>query len=177
MTIDLKKITNPDIINFLSDPENSEAMAKGYLLLGGEAEKNRNWDDAIECYRAILRINPVDPVSRYFAPYNIAHALFQLKRFEEATGYAHAAVAANMDWPQAYNMLGVVYKAQGKYQDAVWYLLAATLRAPTNKNAWLNLQAILAKHPEVLADIPYLADAVESARKFLEARGALPKAH
>lgn len=65
----------------------------------------------------------------------------------------------------------------GKYQDAAWYWLAAARRALRSKAAWINLQGILTKHPELLTEVPYLTDTVEATRKLLESRGTLPRAH
>lgn len=174
---DLKETTSPEIA---PDPllvEAAESRAKEYLRLGIEAEGKKNWEDAIACYRAVLRINPVDPETRYLAPYNMAHSLCRLKRFEEAAGFAHAAVAADRERHPAYNLLGIIYNERRMYEDAAWYLLAAARRALRSKAAWLNLQAMLSMHPELLADIPYLAETVEATRKLLESRGQLPMAH
>ena len=157
--------------------EAAENKAKEYLQLGLDAEKEKKWEAAIECYRVVLRINPVDPVTRYLAPYNIAQSLWRLKRFAEAAGYAHAAVATDKERHAAYNLLGIIYTELGKHQDAAWYLLAAARRATKSKVAWLNLQAILLKHPELLSDVPYLGDTVEATRKLLESRGQIPRGH
>lgn len=157
--------------------EASENKAKEFLQRGMEAEKKRNWEVAIECYRVVLRINPVEPATRYLAPYNIAHSLCRLKRFEEAAGYAHAAVAADREKHPSYNLLGIIYNEMGRHQDAAWYWLAAAKRASKSKVAWLNLQALHEKHPELLADVPYLEDTVEATRKLLESRGQLPRGH
>jgi len=157
--------------------EAAENRAREYLSLGMEAEKKRAWEVAVECYRKVFRINPVDPVTRYSAFYNMAHSLMRLKQFAEAAGYAHAAVAVSREQHAAYNLLGIIYSTSGMYQDASWYWMAAAGRALKSKVAWLNLQALLAKHPALLADVPYLAETVEATRKVLETRGQLPKAH
>lgn len=174
---DAKETANPVAGPDPALVEQAENKAKEYLQLGLEAEKKRNWEAAIECYRVVLRINPVDPVTRYLAPYNTAHSLYRLKRFEEAAGYAHAAVAADRERHPAYNLLGIIYIERGMYQDAAWYLLAAARRATKSKAAWLNLQVILSKHPELLTDVPYLADTVDATRKLLESRGVQRRTH
>jgi len=157
--------------------EAAENKAKEFLARGMEAEKVKNWEQAIDCYRMIFRINPADPAIRYSAFYNVAHSLMRVKKFDEAAGYAHAAVVVSRERHPAYNLLGIIYNELGRYQDAAWYLLAAAGRAGKGKAAWVNLQPILAKHPELLTDVPYLADTVEATRKVLETRGQLPKAH
>lgn len=174
--IDVAKITNPDIRNFLSDAGNPESSAKGYFLLGVEAEGKSDWERAIESYRAVLAVNPHDPVSRYFAPHNLAYSMIQLSRYKEAEVYARAAIAVNEEWPHAYNLLGIACKAMGNYQEAAGAFLTSTLKGPKGKTAWLQLQSMLAEHPE-LHLVPDLADAVDAARKFLESRGQLPRGH
>lgn len=157
--------------------EAAENKAKECLARGMEAEKAKKWEQAIDCYRMVLRINPTDPTTRYMAPYNIAYSLCQLKRFDEAAGYAHAAVIADRGRHAAYNLLGIIYNEMGRYPDAAWYWLAAAGRATRSKAAWLNLQRILSRRPELLTDVPSLADTVEATRKVLEARGLLPRAN
>ena len=174
--IDLTRVANPDIKNFLSDSGNSESLAKGYFLLGVEAEGRADWEGAIEFYKAVLAVRPADPVSRYFAPHNLAYSMIQLRRLKEAEVYARAAIAANEEWPHAYNLLGIACRAMGNYQEAAGAFLTATLKGPKGKTAWLQLQSMLAEHPE-LHSVPDLTDAVESARKFLESRGQLPRGH
>jgi len=107
MEIDLTKITNPDIRNLLSDSGKPESLAKGFFLLGVEAEGKENWEGAIEYYKVVVGINPTDPVLRYFAPHNIAYSMIQLGRLMDAGIYAQSAIAVNQDWPHAYNLFGI----------------------------------------------------------------------
>lgn len=175
--IDTKEASSPEITPDPALVEAAENKAKEFLQFGIEAEKKKDSEAAIEFYRVVLRINPVEPVTRYLAPYNIAHSLCRLKRFAEAAGYAHAAVAADREKHPAYNLLGIIYNEMGRHQDAAWYWLAAAKRATKSKAAWLNLQSLLVKHPDVLTDVPYLADTVEATRKLLESRRQLPQVH
>ncbi|MFA6309944.1 MAG: tetratricopeptide repeat protein [Sterolibacterium sp.] len=177
MQIDLTTITNPDIRNFLSYSANPESLAKGYFLLGVEAEGKSNWAGAIEYYKVVLNINPADPVSRYFASHNIAYSMIQLGRMNESKGYAQAAITVNEEWPHAYNLLGIACRALGKYEDAARAFLSATLKGPKGKTAWLQLQSLLAEHPELHTEVPDLSNAVESARRFLVSRGVLPRSN
>ena|GEM_PF-1414785 len=177
-SIDPATIANPDIRNFLSHTGNLESQAKAFWMLGVEAEQRMDWTGAIDCYQVVLRIQPADPLSRYFSTHNMAFALIQLKRFEEAVPYAEAAIRLNEGWPFGYHTLGVALNQLGKYPEAAYAFLTAIWKGGQKSNdSWRHLQAMLGAHPDVLVAVPRLAGDVEQVRRALESRGLLPRTH
>jgi len=175
--IDLAAVTNPDIRNFLSHTGNTESLAKAYWMLGVEAEGRMEWENAIECYQAVLAINPADPLSRYFAPHNLAYALIQMKRYEEAVRYAETAVAVNDAFPFAYHTLGLALRALARYTEAAYAFLTAIVKGQKSNTSWLQLQSLVSEHPELYDQIPRLSDDIEHTRKALESSGLLKRTH
>ena len=175
LPLDITKIADPKIRGFLADPGNTEDMAKGYLLLGFEAESRNDWEYAVQCYQRVLRYDASDLAVRYFGPNNLAYSMLNLRQFKEAEFYCGVAIAADNDRHNAHKNLGLACEGQGKFKDAAMCFLNAARRNMADKRAWLHLTKLVTSHPEVLSESPDLADAMKQGREFYEAHGGEPR--
>jgi tetratricopeptide (TPR) repeat protein len=174
MQFDLSQIADPDIRRLLADPANAEDMAKGYLMLGVEAENRNDWEDAVEYYQQVLSFDAKDPAVRYFALNNLACSFINLERFEEAEKQCIAAIEVDKDRHNAHRNLGLACEGQEKYSDAAVCFMNASFLDRQDKRAWQHLTQLLDSHPEVLSETEGLADAMQHARDYYEAQGDVP---
>ncbi len=174
MQFDLSQIADPEIRRLLADPENPEDMAKGYLMLGVEAENRNDWEDAVEYYKQALSFDAKDPAVRYFGPNNLAWSLINLQRFEEAEEHCIAAIEVDQDRHNAHRNLGLACQGQEKYSDAAVCFMNALFLDRSDRGAWRPLAQLLESHPEVLSETEGLADAMKHAREYYEAHGGVP---
>lgn len=108
--------------------------------LGGLYERERRWDDAIACYRAILDVQPRDVV----ALNNLAYALAEHKqRPGDALPYAERAQALAPREGSVADTLALTYHLLGRTADAVRFSNLAASLAPSNAEVALNRAAIL----------------------------------
>ena len=162
------------IARLLSDPANTENVAKAYLLLGLDAEERLDWENAIEQYRRVIELAPEDVIVRYFGYNNRAYALLQLRRFEEAEAHGIAALEVDDGRHNAYKNLGLAYQALEQPVTAAEYFINASFRNPEDKRAWLHLQQLLIRDPSLLAEAPEVAEEMEAMRKYYAANGGVP---
>jgi tetratricopeptide (TPR) repeat protein len=174
MQLDPSQIENPDIQRLFADPADTEAMAKGYLMLGIEAENDGDWEDAIDYYEHVLSLDSKDPVIRYFGPNNLAYSLLSLDRFDEAEKHCLAAIGVDQDRHHAHKNLGLACEGLGKFSDAAVCFMNASFLNREDKRAWQYLMNLLADHPEVLDETPGLPEAIRHAREYYEAHGGVP---
>ena len=174
MPFDLSQIADPDIRRLLADPNNTEDMAKGYLMLGVEAESRNDWEDAVEYYQQVIGFDAKDPEVRYFGPNNLAGSLINLERFDEAEKQCNAAIEIDKDRPNAHRNLGLACERQDKYSDAAVCFMNASYLDRTDNRAWQQLTKLLESHPEVLSETEDLAHAMEHALEYYEAHGGIP---
>lgn len=165
------------IARLLLDPTNAVNVAKAHLLLGLEAEERQDWEDAAENYLRIIELAPADDVLLYFGHNNRAYSLLQLNRFAEAEAHCVAAIGVDDVRHNAHKNLGLALEALGRPVDAGFCLLNAASRNAADKRAWLHLQQLLSKNPDMLAQSPDLAERVEALREFYDAHGGVPRAN
>lgn len=163
------------IARLLSDPTNTVSVAKAHLLLGLEAEERNDWEDAAQNYLRIVELAPADEMVLYFGHNNRAYSLLQLKRFEEAEAHCMAAIQINDARHNAYKNLGLAYDALDRPVDAGFCFINAASRNATDKRAWLHLQQLLSKNPDLLAQSPDLAECMEALCDFYKANGGIPR--
>lgn len=112
------------------DPANAGAK----YFLGALAMENRHWDEAIECFRQALAVNP-----------DFEAALLDLAAAQIATGRAEDALPALNDWRSRKTatfaleyLLGLALHSQEKYADALPHYAAAELLARNGETNRLN---------------------------------------
>jgi tetratricopeptide (TPR) repeat protein len=138
------------IARLLLDPANTLNVAKAHLLLGLEAESRSDWEDAAANYLRSVELAPADDMVLYFGHNNRAHSLIQLSRFDEARAHCAAAIKIDDSRHQAYDNLGLAFEALGYASEAADCYLDATRRNTSDKKAWLHLQQIVSRNPELL---------------------------
>ena len=105
------------------------------LQKGNELMKLRQFQEAEECYRHILDINPkfID------AQNNLAILLKQLNRFEEAKEYFKNTILIKPDYFLAHNNLGNTLKELNKFEEAIVSYKKAINLEPNYLIAHFNL--------------------------------------
>jgi tetratricopeptide (TPR) repeat protein len=162
------------IARLLSDPTKTEDVAKAHLLLGLEAEERQDWEDAAKNYLRIVELTPADDMLRYFGHNNCAYALLQLGRFNEAEAHCVEAIEVDDARHNAHKNLGLACEALGRAAEAAVCFINAGCRNAADKRAWLHLQQLLLKNPNLLAQAPDLAERMADLREFYEAHGGVP---
>ena len=162
------------IARLLSDPTKTEDVAKAHLLLGLEAEERQDWEDAAKNYLRIVELTPADDMLRYFGHNNCAYALLQLGRFNEAEAHCVEAIEVDDARHNAHKNLGLAGEALGRAAEAAVCFINAGCRNAADKRAWLHLQQLLLKNPNLLAQAPDLAERMADLREFYEAHGGVP---
>ena len=165
------------IARLLLDPTNAVNVAKAHLLLGLEAEERQDWEDTAENYLRIIELAPADDMLMYFGHNNRAYSLLQLKRFEEAEAHCRAAIEVDGARHHAHKNWGLALEALGHPVEAGFCFLNAASRNAADKRAWLHLQQLLSKNPDLPAQFPDLAERVEALCEFYEANGGVPRAN
>ena len=150
------------IARLLLDPGNTVNVAKAHLLLGLEAESRNDWDDAAENYLRIVELAPADNMVLYFGHNNRACALLQLKRFDEARAHCVAAIKVDDSRHQAYENLGLAFEALGQAAEAAVCFLDAARKSAGDQKAWIHLQQLVSRNPELLVQSPDLLTTVGS---------------
>jgi tetratricopeptide (TPR) repeat protein len=111
------------------------------LLLAAEYERSKEHDRAMERYRALLSIDPKDPI----ALNNLAYALAVHKgQLNEALGHAERAYALAPNSPSVADTLGWIQHLQGRHQEAARLLALAVRLAPGNGEIRLHSAVVQA---------------------------------
>ncbi|KAF9599418.1 hypothetical protein IFM89_036998 [Coptis chinensis] len=85
------------------------------LSLGDRAMLSMLYSDAIELYTCAIAFCCSDPLYHF----NRAHAFYRLHKYVEATEDAEKSIHIDPNFSKVYDLLGLIYCAQGKYHDAI----------------------------------------------------------
>ena len=88
-----------------------------------------------------------------------------------------AAIEVDDARPNAFKNLGLACEALGRPAEAAFSFLNAVSRNVADKRAWMHLQHLLSKHPDLLAQSPAIAERMADLREFHEAHGGVPAAN
>jgi tetratricopeptide (TPR) repeat protein len=153
------------------------ARALRRLWLGVLMEDVGDFAAAARHYAAGAALRPADPVVHYFCLNNGGFSLNQLGRFAAAEPCLRAALAVDATRPNAYKNLGLCLSGQGRLAEAAACFLDGTVIAPSDRRALWHLQALVAQHPEVPAQVEDFAQRYARARVAVTAvavGGAIP---
>lgn len=173
--IRVSEIENPEIRHYLRDRNDSESVAKGFVMLAQEAEQKKEWQKAAALYGQVLNCKPADPVIRYCGTCGRGYCQAQMGSFESAARNLADAININPDFCHAYRLLGFTMERLGRYKEAVQSYLSAILKKPDDKESWDYLMNAIAMYPKIYEEIDNLPVAVNGARSLLERSGAWPK--
>jgi tetratricopeptide (TPR) repeat protein len=110
-----------------------------YNNLGSAFQSRGRLDEAINCYRRALQINP-----EYFSAHNnLGLALQSQGRLDEAVSHWLYALKLKPDFAPAHNNLGQALQSQGRFDEAVSHYLLSLKFNPNNPEAYNNLGIIL----------------------------------
>ena len=114
-----------------------------YNNLGLLQHDENQIDEAIDCYRRAVEINP----DYFLAQNNLGLNLLGQGKTGEAIYCFQMALAANPNYAEAHNNLAVVLYRLGKVDEATAHLQAALAAEPQHVLARQNLDAILRAYP------------------------------
>ena len=137
--------------------------------LGVALAAERKNEEAIEHYRAALRINYTDDAVHY----NLGNVLSRLGRTEEALNHYREAVRINPSYSKAHNNLGLILTNQNKHEEAIYHYRQALKINPSDPGFYLNLGVALARKGEWQEAIDQFRTAIVINPAYEEARRAL----
>ena len=155
--------------------EGIERLAGQHMASGCECERRADWPQAADEYRKALALNAADPRVRYFGHNNLAYCLLQLGQFAEASAHCQVAIDINGEQHNAYKNLGLAYEGLDRFEEAAISFISAARLAPGDKRAWLHLQKILEKHPDLPTQSLEVAEGAAAVRRLYEANGGEPR--
>jgi tetratricopeptide (TPR) repeat protein len=97
----------------------------------------RNFEDAIEAGKKLLKINPINVA----AFNNIGYALLQQKKYQEAIEEFTSAISLNPYWAYPYNNRGYCKIQLGDLENAYMDIYHSLEMDPDNSFSWRNLGA------------------------------------
>ena len=130
-----------------------EQKAVCFLSLGQLLEQTEDYADAIAAYRKAFALEPSRTDVWYLIHNNLGFCLNQIGQHAEAEGYCRQAIAIDAARHNAYKNLGVALDGQGRNLEAARAYVTAATACPEDPRALRHLQALLARHPEVEAEI------------------------
>jgi tetratricopeptide (TPR) repeat protein len=156
---------------------NDEEHARCQLAMGQLQEQLGDFEAAVHFYRGGLELSPRPGDTGYWLNNNLGYSLIQLGRPSEALALLEAAIAIDGTRPNAHKNLGLAHDHLGTYALAVRCFVKATQANASDPRSMKHLETIIAAHPEVLADVPGLAETLtECCRAVGVAAGQQPDA-
>jgi tetratricopeptide (TPR) repeat protein len=129
----------------------------GFLLsLGQLMEQVDDLDAAVRYYTQGLALEAGPEPVRYLLHNNLGFCLNQFRKYAEAEPLCRAAIAIDPERYNAHKNLGVALQGQGDYPSAAESLVRSARANPADPRALHHLEALLAEHPEVAAELPDL---------------------
>ena len=112
--------------------------------LGIALDDGGRTDEAMRCYGEALRINP----DNARAHYQVGKALGPMGRLREAETHLNRAIELKLQFAPAWLNLGVVYRLEGRTEEAIRCFRDGLALDPRNAQAKRDLEALLAPRKE-----------------------------
>ena len=127
-------------------------LSRGKIKQGIKAYENSQWDESLQKFQDALLDDPEHPVGHY----NVAEALYQNKKYEEALkSYEKSLSSQDLALKQkSYYNLGNTYYQLNKYQEAIQNYIKALDLDPNDQDAKHNLELVRAKLKELAQKQP-----------------------
>jgi len=127
-------------------------LSRGKIKQGIKAYENSQWDESLQKFQDALLDDPEHPVGHY----NVAEALYQNKKYEEALkSYEKSLSSQDLALKQkSYYNLGNTYYQLNKYQEAIQNYIKALNLDPNDQDAKHNLELVRAKLKELAQKQP-----------------------
>ncbi len=136
------------------------------ILAVGTYYRNEIWGSELNLWRDSARKSP----NKDRPAINLATALAQQGRFEEAKHEIVRFLADNPNSIEGRNNLGAVLSLQGKYEEAAYQVFEALRIDPKNPIAHNNLGAILVRQGNYSEALIHFEEAIRNKPDFEDAR-------
>jgi tetratricopeptide (TPR) repeat protein len=143
---------------FLEKTDNNERKAHCQLALGQIATDQHRLDAALSHFLAALGFAPKRKRVAYVLHNNIGYCLNMLGRYAEGEKYCRGAIDINSKRASGYRNLGVSLQGQKSLIGAAWALTEAMKAEASDPRAGTLLQKLLAEHPTIVIQCPWIAD-------------------
>lgn len=147
---------------FIKVSKDIEQSAHCHLALGQIATDEMRYQIALDHFSAALSLAPQKRKVMYVLHNNIGYCLNSLGSFVE--GEKHCRTAIEIDWTRAsgYRNLGVSLNGQKNVVGAAWALTEAVNADDTDNRARVLLEKLLALHPTLGLQCPWVLQKVIS---------------
>lgn len=154
-----------------------EEHAACQLAMGQLQEQMGDFEFATQFYRGGLELAVQTADSWYWLNNNLGYSLVQVECPSEAVPFLEAAISANGGRSNAHKNLGLAHERLGAYALAVRSFVAATRANASDARSLGHLEQLVATHPDVLAEVPRLAETLAECRSAVALAAAQqPKA-
>jgi tetratricopeptide (TPR) repeat protein len=117
-----------------------QSDAKYLLAQGNKSIARGSYEEAIENYRELIKLNPRHAV----AFNNLGSAFYKLGKYRDAEGCFYQAMRIKPDYPDPHSNVGNLLLLKGRYADAENFLRHAIKLNPRFVDARINLGLTLA---------------------------------
>jgi tetratricopeptide (TPR) repeat protein len=149
----------------IDDCTNLEVRALLYVYKGQSYERTKEWEPAIDSYRAALALEPCDTWTSYFTHNNLASCLSVLGRHAEAEPLCRLAIAVDPAHSFAHRNLGIALGGQGDGVGAARAWVEATRANAADGRALELLEQLVVQQPHVLEELPRLGVWLDECRR------------
>jgi tetratricopeptide (TPR) repeat protein len=150
---------------FIKVSQDTDQSAHCYLALGQIATDEQRHEAALGYFTAALELAPTKRKVVYVLLNNIGYCLNSLGHFGD--GEKHCRMAIEVDWTRAsgYRNLGLSLNGKKDIVGAAWALIEAVKADETDHRARVLVEKLLALHPILGVECPWIMTALSSDRK------------
>lgn len=138
------------------------------VLLGQSCERTRDYEQAIEHYREGVGCEPCGTFTAYFLHNNLGYCLNVVGRYDEAEWYCRTAIRIDGSRANGFKNLGISLAGQGDLAGALRCWVQATRVNAADPRSLAHAEELLEQRPELLSELPGLAEALEECRRAVD---------
>jgi tetratricopeptide (TPR) repeat protein len=138
------------ILHLVEEPEDE---ARCFLVMGQLAERQGEYDEAIQYYAAGLALGPTTQNVVYLIHNNMGYCLSRKGEHAQAERHCQMAVALDPQRHNAWNNLGVSLEGQEDFLGAAWAYLEARKADASDERSLALMRDLLTRHPELKGEI------------------------
>lgn len=140
-----------------------------YNEIGAAYIDQNKFDEAVEEFKAALKLHPDNPMSRH----NLGFVYYKQGRFEEAIQEFKAALRLRPNYSLAHNNLGNVYFSQGRLEEALREYEKAVEIDTDNPSSYTNMGNVYSNTGNFDKAVSYYRMALELDPDFTDAHYGL----
>jgi tetratricopeptide (TPR) repeat protein len=145
-----------------------EEKAACVLAMGGTAEKQGNYQAAVQFYREALAMEPMRSDVWYFIHNNLGFSLNMLGHFIDGEQFCRTAIDIDPRRSNAHKNLGLALQGQNRYCEAASAFVRGTEACPSDSRASQLLRRLLTEHKELELEFGAQAGRCEAAVRFAQ---------